>query len=174
MISGVFWREILPCGAPINGEHMPAGYDVGTGIYAVHHNPNCYPKPFVYDPSRWLIDYRGSVIRGPCQSCNAARSSPSVTDHGRAFARPLAYLEMTLAVARVLWAADIRTAGEEKRVEWVKGIRSWAGVGTGSKSTSWCESKCRSKIFCGADFPISDQMTSAKEGPFVEFRKRKC
>ena len=111
--SGVFWREILAGGAPINGEHMPAGYDVGTGIYAVHHNPLYYPKPFVYDPSRWLINSNDPSSE---ERVHIARSAFIPFSHGprACVARPLAYLEMTLAVARVLWAADIRAAGGEE------------------------------------------------------------
>lgn len=112
-LLGVFWREILPGGAPINGEHMPAGYDVGTGIYAVHHNPLYYPNPFVYDPSRWLIDPEDSSSEA---RVNLARSAFIPFSHGprACVARPLAYLEMTLAVARVLWIGDLRAAGGEQ------------------------------------------------------------
>ena len=92
---------------------MPAGYDVGTGIYAVHHNPLYFPQPFVYDPSRWLInaDDPSSEAR-----VNLARCAFIPFSYGprACVARPLAYLEMTLAVARVLWAADIRAAAGEK------------------------------------------------------------
>ena len=124
-ILGVFWREILPGGALINGTHMPAGYDVGTGIYAVHHNPLYYPKPFVYDPSRWLIDPEDPSSE---RRVNLARSAFIPFSHGprACVARPLAYLEMTLAVARVLWAADMRAVGGEE-----------GKVGEGHPSLGW-------------------------------------
>ena len=122
---GVFWREILPGGASINGEHMPAAYDVGTGIYAVHHNPLYYPDPFVYDPSRWLADPKDPLSEA---RVNIARSAFIPFSHGprACVARPLAYLEMTLAVARVLWAADIRAAGGDE-----------GKVGEGHPSLGW-------------------------------------
>lgn len=60
-IPGVLWREILAGGVSIHrsdnnegAEYFPAGLDVGTGIYAIHHNRIYFPDPFAYKPTRWL------------------------------------------------------------------------------------------------------------------------
>ncbi|OJJ99829.1 hypothetical protein ASPACDRAFT_1856409 [Aspergillus aculeatus ATCC 16872] len=37
-VAGALWREVLPGGAMVDGEFVPAGMEVGAGIYALHHN----------------------------------------------------------------------------------------------------------------------------------------
>ncbi len=55
--SALFREVVAPGGAVIDGHPVPQGADVGVGIYAIHHSPECYgPDPFVYRPDRWLVD----------------------------------------------------------------------------------------------------------------------
>ncbi|KAI3319437.1 cytochrome P450 [Xylariaceae sp. AK1471] len=46
-------REVPAGGAQLCGYHIPAGYTVATQSYTLHRNPNAFPDPEKFDPSRW-------------------------------------------------------------------------------------------------------------------------
>lgn len=151
---GVFWREILPGGLSIqnpNGQSadkFPAGMDVGTGIYAIHHNPIYFPQPFLYNPSRWLSPETSQ------EAIALARSAfmPFSSGPRACVAKPLAYLEMSLAVASVVWLGDMRVAGNQGE----GGSGLWKDRGMDRIS----------------EYQVKDQMTSWKDGPVLQFRAR--
>ena len=163
LFKGVFWREVCPGGAKINEHQIPAGYDVGTGIYAIHHNPAYFPRPFDFIPERWLLSPPSSPSKLPPfqvteASIALARSAfiPFSTGPRVCVARSLAYLEMTLAVATVLWAMDMKVAdGEEGRL----GEGGW-----GLAKEVLRERK--------GEYQVWDQITSGKDGPLLCFRLR--
>ena len=154
-IPGVLWREVVAGGISIRrsdnneeADHFPAGLDLGTGIYAIHHNRIYFPAPFTYQPTRWLSPHT------PPDRVALARSAfmPFSSGSRGCVAKPLAYLEMSLAVARVVWLGDMRVAGTEGE----GGSRMWKDRGYERKG----------------EYQIKDQLTSWKEGPVLEFRSR--
>ncbi|KAK5633686.1 hypothetical protein RRF57_009400 [Xylaria bambusicola] len=46
-------REVPQGGAELCGYHIPAGYTVATQNYSLHQDPNAFPNPEKFDPSRW-------------------------------------------------------------------------------------------------------------------------
>ena len=46
-------RVIPPGGAEISGHSIPAGVEVGIHAYTLHRNPEVWPNPDTFDPSRW-------------------------------------------------------------------------------------------------------------------------
>ncbi len=154
-IPGVLWRQVLAGGVSINrsdsneeSDHVPAGLDVGTGIYAIHHNRVYFPDPLAYKPTRWL-----STHTSPDEIAQARSAFMPFSSGSRGcVAKPLAYLEMSLAVARVVWLGDMRVAGTEGE----GGSRMWEDRGHDRKE----------------EYQIKDQLTSLKDGPVLEFRYR--
>ena len=53
--AGFFWRETTGSGALIDGVLVPAGYDVGVGIYALHHNQRYFPDSYAFRPECFLL-----------------------------------------------------------------------------------------------------------------------
>lgn len=161
--QGVFWREVCTGGAKIDDHQFPAGYDVGTGIYAIHHNPAYFPCPFDFIPERWLLSPSSSSSNSvpfPVTEASVAlaRSAfiPFSTGPRACVARSLAYLEMTLAVATVLWAMEMKVAdGDEGRL----GEGGW-----GKAKEVLRERK--------GEYQVWDQITSSKDGPLLCFRLR--
>ncbi|CCF37221.1 cytochrome P450 11A1 [Colletotrichum higginsianum] len=65
--GGPLWRVVEPGGATINGEYLPAGCEVGAGIYAMHHSPQNWSCAATYMPERWLEKNRnenGNTVKG--------------------------------------------------------------------------------------------------------------
>ncbi|RWA10079.1 hypothetical protein EKO27_g5041 [Xylaria grammica] len=46
-------REVPEGGAKLCGHYIPAGYTVSTQNYSLHRNPDAFPDPEKFDPSRW-------------------------------------------------------------------------------------------------------------------------
>lgn len=161
--QGIFWREVCAGGAKIDEHQIPAGYDVGTGIYAIHHNPVYFPCPFDFIPERWLLPLSSSsskLLPFPVTeaSISLGRSAfiPFSTGPRVCVARSLAYLEMTLTVATVLWAAELKVAdGEQGRL----GEGGWGNAKEALRSRK-------------GEYQLWDQITSAKDGPLLCFRLR--
>ncbi|EKG16120.1 Cytochrome P450 [Macrophomina phaseolina MS6] len=141
--SGALWREVLPGGLTIGDLHIPEGYDVGTGIYSIHHNPEYFPDPFEFMPQRWLAE---EVGREAVNKANGAYSTFSIGPRN-CVGKSLAMTEMTLAMASVITEYDFRRAtGELGRVG------EGSGQFLGQYQTIWA-------------------FTSLKDGPYIQFRK---
>ncbi|KAJ4289927.1 hypothetical protein N0V88_006724 [Collariella sp. IMI 366227] len=148
-VGGLLPREVLPGGMTVDGERVPEGTVIGTPHYTIHHNPDYYPDPFAYKPERWVVadmEKNGGegVGERDVQVAQSAFCPFSIGPRG-CIGKGLAYVEMSITIARVLFMYDVRRAagvvdpvGEEK-------------VG---------------------EFQMVDIFTSLKNGPMVEFRRR--
>ncbi|KAL4883828.1 cytochrome P450 [Aspergillus karnatakaensis] len=54
--GATMFRHTSRGGQTVDGEHIPAGYNVSAGIYTVHHNEDIFPHPFEFMPERWILD----------------------------------------------------------------------------------------------------------------------
>ncbi|EPS29076.1 hypothetical protein PDE_04025 [Penicillium oxalicum 114-2] len=97
--GSALWREVEAGGITVNGRFVPEGYDVGVGIYAVHHNPTVYPQPFRFDPDRWLVDDTHDVRSAFMPFSLGTRSC---------IGKGLAQMEALLTLANIIWRYDFR------------------------------------------------------------------
>ncbi|KAK3312883.1 cytochrome P450-like protein [Apodospora peruviana] len=141
-VGGLLPREVLVGGYTIDGEHVPEGTIVGTPHYAIHHNPLYYPDPWAYRPERWL-DGNELAVSAFCPFSIGPRGC---------IGKGLAYLEMTITLARVLFLYDLRRA---------QGVAD-PGEGGGEE---WGRHRT-------GEYQLVDTFTSLKDGPMVEFRRR--
>ena len=125
---------------------------VGTSSYAIHRNPAYYPNPLTYDPYRWVTDEKrdyaekcGIEKQRANELANSAFCPFSIGPRG-CIGKGVAYLELTVALARTLWLYDLRLAA-------VGG-----DLGRGSDGNYACR----------------DIFVAEKEGPVVEFRRREA
>ncbi|KAL6716760.1 hypothetical protein ACLMJK_006328 [Lecanora helva] len=144
---GCMWREVEEGGIHVDGMFIPAGYDIGSCIYALHHNENHYPDPFSYIPERWLRPSAEieKALRAFCPFSFGPRGCPG---------RSLAMLEMSIVVARVLWLMDFRECPDINP-------RSEARA----KSTEINE---RNKN----EYQLISGVTSSSQGPLLQFKQR--
>lgn len=144
-VPGLLPREVIAKeGATIDGIHIPVGTVVGTPCYALHHYEKYYPQAWKYLPERWLD--------APEEQIEEARSAFAPFSIGArgCIGKGVAYMELRLAVARLVWTYEMRKRKVEGKGEvWREGFKVKDG-----------------------EFPLQDHFTSVKEGPVVEFEKR--
>ncbi|KHO00985.1 Cytochrome P450 [Metarhizium album ARSEF 1941] len=142
------WREVGTGGIRLGSLELPAGVEVGTGIYSLHHNETYHSDPFEYKPERWIADEGGSTK----ESVELSRSAfiPFSRGPRSCVGKGFAYHQVTLALARILCEFDFCAAQEPAP-------KGKTGEG-GSQGT--------------AEFRLRDHVTGAKQGPVLRFRLR--
>jgi cytochrome P450 len=156
-VAGALPREVLHGGIDIDGHHIPAGVVVGVPHYALHHNEAYYPSSFTFCPERWLPDPASNPYYGKLEAAHAAFCPFSVGPRG-CIGKGLAYVELSVTVARVLWGFDIRAAPGRT-------LGEGGGEGYGARGEWGREMR--------GEYQIQDRFASGKEGPVVQFRVRR-
>ena len=151
-VGSILPREILPGGLVVDQEWFPPGVDIGVPHYALHHDPNCFPDPFSFKPERWLE--RGVAGASSKAEVALAQSAFAAFGVGRTscVGKYLAYQEMSLVIARLVWLYDMRlqdgsTAGEGR-----------LGLGQGRHRRN--------------EFQLADRFVGTHEGPMAVFKRR--
>ncbi|KAK8065057.1 hypothetical protein PG997_011804 [Apiospora hydei] len=108
-VAGTLWREpyaneLREEPFVVDGHVIPPGTQVGVSIYAIHHEPEYFPKPFLFRPERWLESDPETLKR-----MNLAFCPFSVGPRGCA-GKSMAYMESSLVIAKTLWYFDFRIA----------------------------------------------------------------
>jgi cytochrome P450 len=147
-VGSALWREVERPGAEIDSVYVPGGCDVGTGIYSIHHNPDYYPDPFNFKPERWLVAEDG-VTADDLALAQSAFNPFSLGPRG-CIGRGLALAEMQLLMATILFRFDFKKQGNEGEGK--------IGAELG-RDKPW-------------EYQLRDHVTSAKEGPIIQFRER--
>lgn len=149
---GSHWREVEPEGQNVDGEFVPGGYDVGTCIYAIHHNEEYFPHSFEFLPERWLPGFE--LSKEQLMAANKAFNPFSIGPRA-CIGRSLAMTEISVALARVIWSLDFRRSD---------GDLGKIGEGTPEASDG------RNRV---KEYQLTSHLTSWTSGPMVEFRKRR-
>lgn len=143
-------REVLSGGMTIDEIYFPAGTVVGVPMYAIHNNPAHFPSPFTFDPDRWL-----ESPTNPPEAIALARKAFNPFSIGTRMCsgRNLAYLQLKLTLAHLLWRFDLRLAPDDM------------GRGGGRKGLG--EGRERED-----EFQLWDALGFGRDGPMVEVRCR--
>lgn len=117
---------------------IPAGTIVTSGIYAVCLNEDIYaPDPYVFRPERW-IENRESLDRSFYPFSTGVRGCPG---------KNLAYLQLQIAIGRLVYRAEMKNCGGE--------VIKNDGAPGGDKV-----------------YHVKDAFMAVKKGPVVQFRPR--
>ncbi|KAI0898631.1 cytochrome P450 [Annulohypoxylon nitens] len=153
-LPGLLWRQLAVEeqgeGKPplvIDGHIVPPGTDVAVSVYALHHNENYFPDPFTYKPERWL-EATDKIEEGAPGSRRAMLDAfaPFSIGARACGGKSMAYLEMSLLLAKLLWYFDFRPTPRPR-----------GNVGLSDKG----------------EFRIHDVFVSTNEGPWLVFEPRK-
>lgn len=106
-VPSALMREVLPGGLSINGHNFPPGTEFCVPAFVIHRNPEYYPEPLEFKPERW-ISKGGKEDKD--ESVRVAQSAfcPFSIGPRACVGRAMGYLEMTVALARVLFLMDFR------------------------------------------------------------------
>ncbi|KAF4976729.1 hypothetical protein FZEAL_6644 [Fusarium zealandicum] len=142
--SGAMWRQVTAGGLHIPGSDLdiPSGCEIGTGVYALHHNEKYYPEPFEFRPERWLPEEVGEDAVAVAKS---AFNTFSIGPRGCP-GRHLAMVEITLAMAAVIKSYDFRKMESD-----LADVGEGKGPFAGQYQTFWT-------------------FTSLKDGPYIQFK----
>jgi cytochrome P450 len=80
---------------------------VGVSTYALHHSEEYYPDPFDFSPERWIVDPTNKVSAESVARAESAFAAFGLGARG-CIGKNLAYMELSLVLARMLWLYDIR------------------------------------------------------------------
>jgi cytochrome P450 len=151
-IPGLLPRKVLQSGILIDGNFIPEGTIIGSAAYSIHHNAKYFPKPFQYIPERWIPGAASWVTKG---SVDLAQSAfvPFSMGPRNCIGRGLAYNGLLTALARTVYTFEMRLQ---------------AGSTLGDVPDSSLEA-----IHRKGEFHLQDIFTSGKDGPMVEFRRRR-
>lgn len=143
-VSTTIPRTVLKGGIVIDQEFIPEGTMVGTTTYAIQRNPNYFAAPDEFRPQRWIVDAETGVDEESIEIAKQAFCPFSVGARS-CVGWKLAWTELNLAVARTLFRYDMRLAPDAR----------------------CCGGKRED-----CDFRLKGWVTSAVEGPWVQFRAR--
>ncbi|KAH7344320.1 benzoate 4-monooxygenase cytochrome P450 [Pyrenochaeta sp. MPI-SDFR-AT-0127] len=150
--GGALWREVLCGGAIIDGHNIPAGVDVGVGIYSIHHQADYYPQPWQFRPERWIASDGNSAAA--VARARSAWSPFSMGPRG-CVGKTLAIMQLSISLAMVLFLYDMRTPADP----------ALARVGGGVKGKRFPRN-------LESEYQAKGTFSSILRGPMIEFRKR--
>ncbi|KAH7418665.1 isotrichodermin C-15 hydroxylase [Cadophora sp. MPI-SDFR-AT-0126] len=113
-VPGILPREVECDGVYIDGFPVPKGTEVGVSAYAIHHNASYYPEPFLYNPTRWIRS-KDSQSDG-IDLAHFAFCPFSAGTRG-CLGKSLAYAELSLALARIVFVYDMRVEPDQFRIQ---------------------------------------------------------
>lgn len=105
-------RIVPPGGATVNGEFLPEGVSVSIPIYAASNSPANWTRPDEFIPERWLGE--NPEFDGDQRDA----SQPFQIGPRACIGRNLAYVEIKLIIARLIWQFDLENATQE---DWMGG-----------------------------------------------------
>ncbi|KAI1322051.1 cytochrome P450 [Xylariaceae sp. FL0255] len=102
-------REVLSDGLVIDDLRIPLSTTVGTALYCMHYNDAYFDALFTFSPDRWIVNHKdktgSSAVRvARAESCFSAFS----TGPRACIGKNLAYLEMYIVIAKILYRFEIR------------------------------------------------------------------
>lgn len=122
------WREQDPASVAsgeafvVDGHLIPPGTQVASSNYCVQHNEAYFPEPFKFRPERWLVPEAGDKDSPTDSAQTSQQNFPtamrrafipfSIGDRACA-GKPMAWLEIRLAIAKTLWYFDFQRAPGE-------------------------------------------------------------
>lgn len=127
---------------------------MGVGLYSVMHNPEYFPDPFAFRPERCLEEDDESLEEKAARTTMRRAFVPFILGDRACAGKAVAYLEMSLTVAKTIWYFDFEKAPGDL-----------GELGSGRKGAT-----------VGRDWPeeyqLYDKFMAEHNGPNLVFRPR--
>ncbi|KAI1763864.1 cytochrome P450 monooxygenase-like protein [Hypoxylon sp. FL1150] len=145
-------RQVLPGGIRVMGDYYPPGTIVGTAVWAMSRSQEAFGDAESFRPERWILNEDAGVTKESLARAKAG-FHPFLSGPTNCAGRNLAMAEILITVARLLYRVDVRR---------VPG----STLGGGKPEFGWGQNdKDQMKLV--------DAYVSLRQGPEVQFRKRK-
>ncbi|RFU74504.1 benzoate 4-monooxygenase cytochrome p450 [Trichoderma arundinaceum] len=164
-VPSILPRVVGTGGMTVDGEYFPAGVNLGIPHYSMHHDEDNFAQPLTYAPERWFPEERERGLKDgsvPVSGKESAKMLPAVgqsygftpfgAGRGSCIGKYLAYQEMSIVLARLIWLFDIRLDPSSNMGE---------GVGDAREGRE-----------CRNEFQLYDRFVSSQKGPMLQFRYR--
>lgn len=114
-----FRREIPPGGDEVCGEWLPEGTIVKVSVWAAFMSSSSFARPTAFLPERWLANQSSS----PSEFDNHNRKifNPFGLGARNCIGQNLAWMEMRLILARMIWNFDISLPTDSLKLD----LESW-------------------------------------------------
>ncbi|KAI0388423.1 cytochrome P450 [Xylariaceae sp. FL0594] len=154
-ITAMPWREVVSSnkgGCVIDDRVVPGGTLVAISPYCLMHNEAYFPDPFAFQPERWLDD------TDPDRLARMAEAFiPFSFGDTMCLGKTMAYMEMSLVLAKTLWYFDFEKAPGQ------------AGMLGGGSPGGW-DGALRDRV---DEFQLYDAFVGEHNGPNLIFVPRK-
>lgn len=135
-------RDVQAGGILVDDEFVPQGTTLGTSIYTIQRNPRYFTAPDEFRPERWIVDPETGVNEDDIKTAKQGFCPFSIGPRS-CVGWKLAWTELNVSIARTLFQYDMRLAPE----------------------ATCCHGKRND-----CEYQFKGWMTSAVEGPWVQFR----
>lgn len=150
-VTGDLTREVMQGGMTVDGHVFKEGTNVGVSLHSLHHNESIIQDPSVFRPERWIPDEKNGVTAEVIAAVESA-FYPFSCGPRACPGKNLAYLEMTITMAKLLYLADVRAVENND-------------LGAGSPNMIWGR---RNKMH----YQTYDFFVSTRDGPMVRLMAR--
>lgn len=103
--TGAFSRVTPPEGIIVDGQHIPGDVHVSVPQWSYFKDPDLFPRPHEFLPERWITKDPDLLPRE-----SASAFFPFSLGKDACVGKPLAVMELRMAVALVLRRFDVRAA----------------------------------------------------------------
>lgn len=149
-------REVLHNGMTLDGELVPEGTIVNVSLYGLHRDERYFPQPHKFIPERWIAGSKTASFEVTDELLAQSRGAfnPFSAGMRNCVGKNMAYQEMSIAMARLLFLYDMR-------------FSSAPGTITGGGSSNSVPG-----LEAESDFCYEDYFITTKKGPYLEYKKR--
>lgn len=151
-VAGDLTREVLAGGITVEDQYLPEGTVVGVSFYALHHNETTFPDAFHFQPERWIAAERKEVSAPVNMAAVESGFTPFSMGPRGCPGKNLAYLEMSITMAKVLYLYD---------------VKALEGSDLGAGRPDQIRGRQNKE-----HYQTCDRFISTRKGPIVNFRKR--
>jgi cytochrome P450 len=142
-------RVVRPGGMTIDGQFYPTGTLIGIPQWPYYHNEAIFADAWKFLPERWIVS-----PENPISDIHALRRvySPFTKGVNSCVGQNMAWMILSITVARTLWTLDCR-------------IAPGTDLGAGRKEMDW--GRRNQKVY-----QVDDAFVSLRMGPLLQFRRR--
>ena len=150
-LGAIMPRQALSGGLYVDGHVFPEGTELGTPVYALHHQERYHQDPFTFNPARWHASTSDTVSKASVSLSQSAFCPFGIGPRSCA-GKALAYTEMSILIARIIFLFDLRLSQNSRPEE---------------GRSSWADGRKRKD-----EFHVFDSIVALHDGPMVEFKRR--